>query len=955
MYFCKRYNFNNTIMVKKFLISVVAFVLFAWSMFAQMVLPQAPLALDSTVVYGKLDNGFTYYIKHNVKPAQRADFYIVTNVGAIQETPAQDGLAHFLEHMCFNGTKNFPDKGIISYMESIGAKFGENINAGTGVEMTSYMLNNIPVIRDGIIDSSLLVLHDWSAFVTNDPKEIDNERGVILEEKRTRNTYQWRERNSAFEALFKGSKYATCSLIGSEENLKTFKPEELVSFYKTWYRPDMQAIIVVGDVDVKSVENKIKTLFGQIPAAENPKAKNVILIPDNQDPIVSVFTDKEYPSTSVSVYFKSQPLPIEYRGLGLSALMDLYKGLISLMLNERFTDITTRPDAPFLSAGGGFATMCATMECFYGEAQAKDGESLEAMKALYVELERAKRFGFTQDEFDRAKTKLLRSYERAAENASSRQNGQIVNNYIEHFINGIPFTAPEYMYGVVKGYFDAGMVALDNVNKIMSEVITPSNMVVLLSAPQKDGLVNPTEEELLGAITAAKSEDIKPLEGESVDVPLLDAEALTGSNVKSREEVKFGAVKLVLDNGIEIYVKPTDFKKDEVVIKTVGLGGKSILDTEMLPSFEMNVAQVFTQYSGVSDFPVAKLQKMLTGKAVSVLPYISSIAQGVSASGSPKDLETMLQLMYLYYTAPRFEANEIEVGLNQIKAVLPNILKQPNFIFQNRLTETLYGNSPRVPVLSEDMMSKVSVENYKKAYEKLFSDAAGVKVYITGNVNVDEILPLLQKYIGSLPVKSAEGLMYKDDNRNIVKGNIENVFAVPMEAPKTTVALIYSGDMKYNLENNILMESLKYILDMTYTKTIREDEGGTYGVGVMAEVNNRPNEDFVLLVTFDTELAKSEKLIQLAIDGFKDIAENGVSEEYVAKTKENFLKAFPEQHIRNGYWLEVLDKYYGQNYDCDTEFVSVVEKCVNSANIQRIAKEIIAQGNMIKFIMNPQE
>ncbi len=942
-------------MIKKRFTLVMAFVLCSVMAFAQMLNPQAPLKLDSTVVYGKLENGLTYYIKHNDKPAQRADFYIVTDVGAIQETPAQDGLAHFLEHMCFNGTKNFPGKGIISYMESIGAKFGENINAGTGVEMTSYMLNNIPVIRDGIIDSSLLVLHDWSAFVTNDPAEIDNERGVILEEKRTRDTYQWRQRNALMDAMFRGSKYATCSLIGSEENLKTFKPEELVSFYKTWYRPDMQAIIVVGDVDVAYVENKIKEMFGALPKAENPKAKDVITVPHNADPIVKIFTDKEYPNTNVNIFFKGEPLPKEFRGLGISVIMDTYKSLVSSMLNERFNDIVTTGNAQFLDAGVGFSKMATIMEAFSASVQAKDGEILPALKAMYVELERAKRFGFTQEEFDRAKTKLLRSYERYAESASSRQNAQIVDEYINHFLESEPYVIPEYLNEIFKGYMNAGVIRLEDVNQLLGQIITPNDMVIFMSAPQKEGLATPTEAELIGAIEAAKAEDIKPLESENLNVPLLDESKLKGSKVVAEKAVEFGTTKLVLANGIEIYIKPTDFKKDEVTLKTVGLGGKSILPTEILSVFERNVFSIFQQYSGVSEFPVAKLQKMLTGKAVSVSPYISHLEQGVAANGSPKDFETMMQLLYLYYTAPRFEASEIEVGLNQIRAVLPNVLKQPNFIFQNQMSKTMYGNSPRVPIISEELVANVSVEDYKKAYTQLFSDAAGTKMYITGNVNIDEIKPLLEKYVGSLPVISRKGLMYTNDHIDYVKGDVENVFEVPMESPKTTVALIYTGDMKYNLENNILLSSLNYVLDMTYTKTIREDEGGTYGVGVQCQLTDRPTEECLVFISFDTDPAKAEKLIQLAIEGMNNIAENGVSEDYIAKTKENFLKAFPEQHISNAYWRDVIYKYFGLGYDRDTKYVETVEKCVNSENIQNMVKQILAQKNMIKLVMNPQQ
>ena len=942
-------------MIKKILTLMVALVLSAVVSFAQMIAPQAPLTLDSTVVYGKLDNGLTYYIKHNEKPAQRADFYIVTDAGAIQETPAQDGLAHFFEHMCFNGTKNFPGKGIISYMESIGAKFGENVNAATSVEMTSYMLNNIPVIREGIIDSSLLILHDWSAFVTNDPQEIDNERGVILEEKRTRNNAQWRARTAACNALFKGTKYANCSIIGSEENLKTFKPEELVAFYRTWYRPDMQAIIVVGDIDVKSVENKIKNLFGQLPKAENPKAKDVIMVPDNQEPIVSIFTDKENASTSVEVYFKSLPLPKEYKGLGISVMMGLYRGMISMMFGERFRDISSKPDAPFFGAGAGFGKLCSTLDSFYGNVQSKDGESLSALKALFVELERARRFGFTQGEFDRAKTNILRSYERVAANAASRQNGQMVQDYIGHFIEGTPYTTPEFDYQLVKGYFDGGVIQLEMLNQMMAQVMTDHNMVVIFNAPEKEGLVTPTGSELLGAIAAAKAEDIKPLEGDEVSNELMDASALKGCPVVSSEEGKFETTKLVLANGIEIYIKPTEFKKDEISFKTVALGGKSIIDDSLMPSFEGNIAGIIQQYAGLADYPVTKLRKMLTGKAAGASPYIGGLEHGVSGSCSPRDFETMLQLVYLYYTQPRFEESEIAVGMNQLKAMLPNVINQPGFVFQNEMTKTLYGESPRIPMISEQLLEKASVADYAKAYSQLFSDAAKTKVYMVGNVNIEEVKPLLEKYIGSLPVKTENGTMWVNHNVNIKEGKIENIFATPMEAPKSTVVLVYSGDMKYSRENSIIVSALKYVLDMTYTKTIREDEGGTYGVGVSASVSERPSQKFSMSINFDTDPAKADKLISIAEAGLADIVKNGVSEDYITKTRESFIKSFPEKQISNGYWMNVIYCYYGLDRDINSGYVETVEKCVTSKNIQKMLKKMLKQGNMAKIIMNPQE
>lgn len=938
-------------MTKKFLSFMILACLTVMYGFAQ-VNPQAPMELDKNVRYGKLDNGLTYYIMHNEKPAKRADFYIVTNVGAIQETPAQDGLAHFLEHMCLNGSKNFPGKGIISYMESIGCKFGENINAGTGVESTSYMLNNVPVIREGIIDSSLLILNDYAAYVTNDPKEIENERGVILEEKRTRDNFQWRVMTANRKALFKDSKYADCSIIGTAENLSTFKPEELVSFYKTWYRPDMQAIIVVGDIDVDAVEGKIKSIFSSLPKGENPKAKDVIMVPDNKEPIVAIVTDKELNATSVSMYIKNKPMPKEYRALGIAMVNTLMQNVISEMFNERLDDISKSANAPFLGAGVGFGGACETMDIFSAGVQAKDGEGLKAFNALLIEFEKAKRFGFTEDEYNRAKTNLLKGYERAKENAVSRQNGQLVNDFVNHFTEGWAYTTPEYDYESAKAYLQ--MFPLAAINQTLGQLFTDENIVITLSAPEKEGLVKPSEKDFVDALAAAKKAEIKAPEATVANEPLLDATTLKGSAVKKTAQGEFGTTIWTLGNGIEVIVKPTDYKKDEVMIKTVALGGRSLLPVELLPSLDKNIFMTYLQNAGISKFPQTQLSKMLAGKAASVTPYLSEVEQGVSGSGSPKDLETIMQLIYLNYTAPRFEASEFEVGFNQIKAILPNMIKQPNFVYSMELQKAMFNNHPRRPILDADMLSKVNIDNIKRAMTSVFADAAGTKVYITGNVNLDELKPMVEKYIGSLPVKAKKGGMWVDNNIEPPKGIVDRTFDFDMQTPKTTVGLFYSGKMAKTLENDILMSVLSNVLEQTYTKTIREDEGGTYGVGIEAAVNGEPKEQFLLFINFDTEFAKSKKLIELAKQGLADVAANGPNPEYVAKAKENIIKAFPEKQIQNSYWANIVYQYYSKGKDNYSNYLETVNKVVTPENIQKLMKQILDQNNRIDVIMNPK-
>ncbi|MBO4264388.1 MAG: insulinase family protein, partial [Bacteroidales bacterium] len=525
---------------------------------------QTPLPNDPAVKVGKLDNGMTYYIRHNDKPAQRAEFYLATHVGAIQETPDQDGLAHFLEHMCFNGLKNLPGKQMLEYLQRIGAEFGRNINASTGVESTQYMLNNIPVTREGIIDTCLLVMHDYSHFVTNDPVEMDKERGVILEERRTRRNAQWRMYEQSKRYLYKGSKYAECSLIGSQENLETFKPESLVAFYETWYRPDNQALIVVGDIDPDQIEAKIKTLFADIPAPVNPTAKDVIKIPDNEEPIVGIVTDPEATSSSITVLWKDEPLPVQMNNTDVALMTDLLKDIVGNIMSERFDDITKKADAPFMDAGFGFYELCETCDATVGSLMCKDGEMLSSLQAFYTEIEKMKRYGFSEDEISRAKEEIISRYEKAATGADSRQNSEFVYPLIQHFFHNKPYMEPATALKLVKMIMPALQPAV--INKVAAAAITDENLVILCEGPQKEGLNYPSEAQLVAAVEAVKGAEIAANVEEKVEKEFVNPAKLKGGKVKQEAQVVNGATEWTLSNGIKVVVLPTEYRKDQVLL-----------------------------------------------------------------------------------------------------------------------------------------------------------------------------------------------------------------------------------------------------------------------------------------------------------------------------------------------------------------------------------------------------
>ena len=786
------------------------------AIFAAMnVFGQNQLPNDPAVRKGTLENGLTYYIRHNDKPENRAEFYLATDVGAIQETPDQDGLAHFLEHMCFNGTKNFPGKGILEYLQSIGAEFGRNINASTGVEQTVYMLNNIPLVREGVIDTCLLILHDYSHFVTCDPEEIDKERGVIIEERRARRTADWRMHEKSLPYYYGDSKYSTCTLIGSQENLETFKPESLTSFYHTWYRPDMQAVIVVGDIDVDAVEEKIKSTFADIPAAENPQQKEAYKIPDNTEPVIGIITDPEATSTSIEILWKSEPMPEELNSTDMGMMMELIKQYVSTIMSERFNDITSKPDAPFLSAYMGIGELCETMEVTMGQVVARDGESIEAFKAYMTEAEKMKRYGFTDDEVSRAKDNILSYYEKKAQGASSRKNADFINDYVNNFFDNYPYMDPQAEYETAKLICSQINTAI--LNQIAAAIITDENMVIVYKAPQKEGLVHPTEADFTAALAEVKSSEIAQNETVDTSEPLLDASLLKGSQVKKEAQVTVGgktATEWTLKNGVKVVVLPTEYKKDQVIINLQKNGGRTLIATEDLASFDDNVFGLFLRNTGLSKFPGTTLSKMLAGKNVSVSPYISGIRHGISASSTPKDLETALQLMYLTVVEPRFDQEEFQTGIEQLKTLLPNILNTPDFKLQQEMVKTLYGGNPRQSVISMETIEKANLATIERVYrEQLFKDMAGATVYIVGNVDLTTLKPLVEKYIGSMP-KGKKATQWQETGEHIVKGNVENHFNTAMETPKSTVLQVYTSYIPYTVKEEVMLDAAKYVLDM---------------------------------------------------------------------------------------------------------------------------------------------
>lgn len=765
--------------MKRFLLSVAAFFVAA-AAFAQ---DFQQLPNDPAVRVGKLDNGMTYYIRHNDKPAQRAEFYLATNVGAIQETPDQDGLAHFLEHMCFNGTKNFPGKTLLEYLQSIGASFGGNINAATGVEETTYMLNNIPVTREGIIDTCLLVMHDYSHFVTCDPVEIDKERGVIIEERRARRTASWRLHEQSLPYYYGDSKYAGCTLIGSQENLETFKPESLLNFYHTWYRPDLQALIVVGDIDVDSIEAKIKSTFADIPAAVDPKPKDVIKIPENEKPLIGVLTDPECSGSSIEVLWRSEADDEAYNSTDIGFLTSITKTMIAMIMAERFDAITSKPGAPFLGADLGAGNLCETCQATMGDVTFKDGDWEPAFRSFLTEVERMRRHGFSSAELQRAKDNILSAFEKAVEAADSRKNADFVRPLINNFFDNDAYMTPQVQYEVAKTLL--GQVP-DMIFALAANALVDGKSIsIVYKAPAKEGLVHPTPEQLQTVYDEVSASEIDAPVEEEVASEFVNPASLKGSKVKKTSTGLYGSTVWTLKNGVKVVVLPTEYKKDQILFTWFKNGGETLISDEDLVSFEDNIYGLFQRNSGISKFSSNEASKMLAGKNISVSSYISNIRHGISGVTTPKDLETALQVAYLTYCDPRFDESEYEVGIEQIKAVLPNVMNQPSFKLQQEINKAVYGpDCKRNVELNEETLEKANLATIERVYRSLFKDAAGLTAVFVGNIDLDSFKPLCEKYLGSIP-KGKKATTWKDNSPEVVKGEVIDHFSTDMQTPKT--------------------------------------------------------------------------------------------------------------------------------------------------------------------------
>ncbi len=918
------------------------------AMIGQM--PKLPNSGEVTI--GHLENGLTYYIRHNELPKGRAEFYLATDVGAIQEEyPSQDGLAHFLEHMCFNGTEHFPGKSILNYLRSIGAEFGRNINASTGFEETKYMLNNIPVERESVVDSCLMILADYSHYVLNEPSEIDAERGVIIEERRTRRNASWRSLERSLPYYFgEGTQPALHTLIGTQEHLETFKPESLVEFYHTWYHPGNQAVVVVGDVDVERTKAKIEEIFGAIPAKEDPKPIAIVEIENHAVPRVGIITDPEATSPELSVIWHSPAAPEAINATVYGQVNDVIKDVITMVMRERFQDITSKPDSPYFGGSLYFSSLIyEDIDAVMGDVTLREDNILGGFRDFYTELVRLQRYGITDAEFGRVKADYLSMMETRANKAETRKNPEFVRPILDNFFDKEPIFEPADEKQLVEMIFSQLNAAA--ISQVVAQIFSDNNLVLVYSGPEKEGIATPNAEQLLKVMADVNASEISALEGEEIPEAFLDPAKLKGSPVKKAEISIYGSTKWTLKNGVQVYIYPTDLTKDQILFNYYKDGGLSLVPTDDIASFDQSIFRLFLNNSGVSSFPGTTMAKMLTGKNLSVTPYFDQLENGINGNSTVKDFETALQLLYLFAMDPRFDPEEWQNSIDQISSILPNLVNQPNYKLQQQLYSTIYGGNARKEALSPEKLDRASLQTIEKNWKKLFADAAGAKLVIVGDVNIQAIKPIVEKYIGSLP-KGRKALKWVDPREDIVKGKIENVFEVDMQTPKSTVLQVYSADLDFSYDKEAAMDAISYIMDMRYTESLREEEGGTYGASTSGNLDRRPKQTAVYEVYFDCKPALCDRLRELSIEGFRKLADEGPTEEELAAAKLNLQKNLPESRQRNNWWLNSIELYLTYGVDRDAAYEDAINN-LSADSIKALAQEILSQENFIELVMKP--
>jgi zinc protease len=872
---------------------------------AQISDPGKPIPPDPDIKIGKLENGLTYYIKQNKKPEKRIELRLAVNAGSICETDGQQGLAHFCEHMCFNGTKNFPGNSLISTLEEMGMKFGADLNAYTSFDQTIYMLQ-VPADNTGLIEKGFQILEDWTHQVSFDNTEIEKERGVIIEEWRLGLGADDRMMEKYLPVLFKGSKYASRVPIGKVDVIKSFPYDTLRSFYNTWYRPDLMAVVIVGDIDPLLAENKVKEHFGSIPEPVHPKERVEYSIPDNDEPLISIVTDKEASGYDIQVMFKQPKADaVTYTDYRNSLIRTLFTG----MLNSRFAEITRKPDAPFLYAASGYGSFIGrTIDVYSLYAGAKENQIEKSLEVILRENERVCQSGFTGSELEREKKDLLTWYENVANEADKTESSTYADEFIRNYLTSECIPGYRKEFELVKELLPG--ITLEEINKMGSSWTTGKNLLVLITAQDKEGIKIPTEQQVADLIKTVRSEKIAAYVDNVTNAPLLSEQPVPSPVIRRTENSEFGLTELVFGNGVHMILKPTDFKNDEILITAFSPGGNSLYpDKDIMSAL---LASTIIIQSGLGQFDYTALQKKLTGITARITPYISELREGVNGNCTPKDLETMLQLNYLYFTETRKDEEAFDSYMSRLRNSIKPMRAVPQVIFSDTLSKIISMNSPRViSVPTDAQIDQVSLDRLIAIYKDRFADASDFTYIMVGNFNVNDVIPMLEKYIGGLPsIKRKE--TWKDVTPGFPKGLVD--IAVPRNSePQSQVAMIWKGDFKWKDRDRQALTMLMNILAIKCRESMREDQGGVYGISINGSASKLPKPKYTISSSWGCNPTNIDTLTRTLLDEMNKIKLKGPEEIDLNKVKETLIRERETKLKENGFWLSLLQNHYLNN------------------------------------------
>jgi len=905
----------------------------------------APLPFDPAVEIGTLSNGMRYYIRENHKPEKRAELRLVVNAGSVLEDEDQRGLAHMVEHMAFRGTKRFAGNQISSYLESVGMRYGPDINAFTSFDETVYMIT-IPTDTAAIVDKGFEILAEWAHNVAFDPAQIAKERPVVIEEWRLGQGAENRMQNKWFPVLFTGSKYGERIPIGLKSVLETYKPTTLRRFYDTWYRPDLMAVVAVGDFDKRQIEGLITKYLGAIPRATSPKARPLFPVPPQAGTLVSINSDKEATRSTIRLLYKQ---PKRFNTTSATYRQHLVEGLFGSMLNDRFAEITQKPNPPFITAYGGQGDLVRSAEAFSLTAVVADNGIQRGLNALLTEGERVKKFGFLQSELDRARKDTQRGIEQAYAERDKTNSNVYAEAYSSAFLESEPSTSIQYDLDAITRLLPG--ITLAEVNKLAGEWMTDKNRVLATTSPDKAGIVNPAPGELLLAFDAVKGANIAAYSETSLSGQLVDKDPTGGKVVSERQIKEVGITEWTLSNGVRVLLKPTDFNADQITFTSYSPGGASLLpDAAYIAA---SAADLIPTTSGVGKFTVIDLQKFLAGKQVSVFPSIDDLSEGVSGSASQRDVDTMLQLVYLYFTQPRLDTSLVNTFLGRYKGVLANRSASPEAAFSDTLQVTLAQHSVREQPMSAATLDRIDPAKSFDFYKERFADASGFTFVFVGNFSVDSMKPLIAKWLGALP-STGRKETWRDTGIRPPTGVVQRVIKKGAE-PKARTALIFTGPFEYNRQNRYYLSALAELLNIKLREALRENLGGTYGVSVSPGASRDPLPSYRFTIGFGSAPERLEALTTAALAQIDSVKRFGTTPEYLNKVKEAALRSRETAIKQNGYWVSQIASFDQSGWPlAEIPDGDKLISALTIADLQRAAVKYLRIDNYVRVSLYPE-